>query len=87
MTPIECRVCGIPAQIEVTHAVYVKGSTSRDCMSAAEWYGGWDDVEYEVLDRKGYTAQWLQRKLDQDKAEQARLDEVVVQALDWYRKN
>lgn len=32
---------------------------------ASDWdyYGGWFDVEFELYDRKGYRAKWLERKM------------------------
>ena len=32
---------------------------------ASDWdyYGGWFDVEFELYDRKGHRAKWLERKM------------------------
>jgi hypothetical protein len=40
----------------------VSGSYSYN--AASDWdYYGYSDAEWEVLDRKGYKAAWLERKL------------------------
>ena len=52
----ESRVAGIPCKVRVTHYTpYVPESWS----GPAE--GG--DFEYELLDRKGYRAKWLEAKV------------------------
>lgn len=59
------QVAGIPCQINVTHHVKVKGSFSRN--AASDWdYYGYSEFEFEVFDRKGYRALWLERKLTDD---------------------
>lgn len=58
----ESRVAGIPCQIKVTYYVNVKGSRSFN--AASDWdYYGYSEFEFEVYDRKGYRAEWLERKL------------------------
>ncbi len=58
----EHRVCGIPCIIEVTHFDSVKGSYSYNAPSDMDYYG-YTECEYEVLDRRGRPAPWLQRKV------------------------
>lgn len=59
---IESRVAGIPCLIGVTHYESVAGSYSYNAASDMDYYG-YNDAEWEVLDRKGYKAAWLERKL------------------------
>jgi len=60
---IESRVAGIPCIIGVTHYECVKGSYSYH--AASDWdYHGYTECEFEVLDRRGRKAAWLERKLD-----------------------
>lgn len=59
---IETTVCGIPCIIGVTDyegytPAYVSGPP-ENCYPAEGGYG-----YYEILDRKGYRAQWLERKV------------------------
>ncbi len=59
---IESRISGIPCLIRVTHFESVRGSYSYN--AASDWdYYGYTESEWEVLDRKGYKAAWLERKL------------------------
>ena len=62
VTEFEHRVCGIPCIIEVTHFESVKGSYSYNAPSDMDYYG-YTECEYEVLDRRGRPAPWLQRKV------------------------
>lgn len=62
---IESRVAGIPCIIGVTHFESVKGSF--DYHADSDWdYHGYTDCEFEVLDRRGRKAAWLERKLTDD---------------------
>ena len=58
------NVCGIPCIIRVDH--YFKQAAWRGsahtCPSDMDYYG-YEEIEYSVLDRKGYPAAWLERKL------------------------
>ena len=70
---IEHRIAGIPCLIGVSH--YFKqepqgywADSDMDCYGYSEW-------EYDILDRKGYPAAWLERKID--RKEQDRLDRAV----------
>lgn len=58
------QVCGIPCIIRVDH--YYKQRAWRGAVHScpSDWdYYGYEEVEYSVLDRKGYPAAWLERKL------------------------
>jgi len=60
---IETRVAGIPCIIGVTEYECVKGSYSYH--AASDWdYHGYTDCSFDVLDRRGRPAPWLERKLN-----------------------
>lgn len=60
---IETRVAGIPCMIGVMEYNNVAGSYSYH--AASDWdYYGYTDCTWEVLDRRGRKAAWLERKLD-----------------------
>ena len=62
---IDIRVAGIPCIVAVTHFECVKGSFSYHAASDMD-YHGYTECEFEVLDRKGRRAPWLERKLTDD---------------------
>jgi hypothetical protein len=67
---METRICGIPCIIGVTY--YNRDEGSWDCPPDS-------DVEYEVLDRKGYPAAWLERKMSPK--DETKLYEQVMQYM------
>ncbi len=59
---IEVVVAGIPAIAKVTKSLYnPPSSKDRRLWSDPDDAGGWF-IEYELLDRKGYPAPWLEEK-------------------------
>jgi len=68
------KVCGIPCQIQVTYfQPYSPGqftAAPEDC-----YYNEPAAVEFEVLDRRGRSAPWLQKKLTA--AETERIEQEV----------
>jgi len=60
-------VQGIPCQIEVTHYKFEAPSrfAAIYCDNPDEYYG-FVEFEFNVLDRKGYYADWLEKKLTDD---------------------
>lgn len=59
---IECTVAGIPCLVGVIDYSSVKGSYSYSAPS--DWdYHGYTDCDWELLDRKGYRADWLAKKM------------------------
>ena len=60
---IETKVAGIPCLIGVLSYSKVKGSFSRSASSDMD-YHGYVESEWELLDRKGYKATWLERKMN-----------------------
>jgi hypothetical protein len=73
---IESSINGIPCQIKVTSYNRVKGSMSYNAPSDMDYYG-YTEMEWEILDRKGYPASWLEKKIsdrENDRIEQAIID-------------
>lgn len=69
LAEIESRVAGIPCIIGVTYFESVRGSYDYNAASDMD-YRGYTDCEWEVLDRRGRKAAWLERKLtDEDVSE------------------
>lgn len=67
---IEARVCGIPCLLDVTYSSYC-APRGKWADNSDECYG-WDEVEFEVCDRRGRPAEWLKKKMtkkDWDDAE------------------
>jgi len=67
MTIFNSYVAGIPCQIEVNEYTVIpswKGNI-ESCPSADDWYGG-IECDFTVLDRRGYAAEWLERKMSEE---------------------
>lgn len=75
---LDHRVAGIPCQIGVIRYKNVKGSYSSRAMDPDEYYG-YVDTDYEILDRKGYHAPWLERKLNNRE-----IDSTVEAIVDYF---
>ena len=61
---IDIKIQGIPCIAEVTHYT----PADPGCITAAPencWPPEPAEIEYEILDRKGYKAAWLERKATQ----------------------
>ena len=59
------RVANIPCQVLVTY--YDPGRPDRLSGHPDTWYPGeYEDVEFQVLDRRGRAAPWLTAKLDDE---------------------
>lgn len=68
---IPFTISGIPCLIGVTHYLKVNGSHSYNAPSDMD-YHGYTECDYDILDRKGYPAAWLERKgVDSDAADEA----------------
>lgn len=64
---LNARIQGIPCLIEVTFFLSVppwRGS-AHTCPSSDDYYG-YTDIEFDVYDRKGYKAPWLERKMTEE---------------------
>lgn len=64
-TIIQTRLAGIPCQIAVSNFKRVKGSYSYNAPSDLD-YTGYTEYDYEVLDRRGRPAPWLEKKVTED---------------------
>ena len=58
---IETRIAGIPCTINVTHFSQVRGSFSYNAPSDLDYYG-YEEIEFDICDRNGRPAPWLERK-------------------------
>ena len=76
---VETQIQGIPCLVDVTTFTLVKPwpHGAHTCPSSDDYYG-YTEIEFDVLDRKGYKAAWLERKItDLDKE---RIKEDVLNA-------
>lgn len=76
----DTRIAGIPCQIGVTyfHNQPPWRGSAHTCDSDMD-YCGYNELEYDVLDRRGRPAAWLERKLTDDiKSE---IDQETLQLL------
>lgn len=66
---IKTRVCGIPCGIVIDSFVHQEPhrGSAQTCWSDIDYYG-YTEMEWHLIDRKGYHAKWLERKMEkQDK--------------------
>lgn len=76
MAIINTRVAGIPCQARTTYYDYApRGRGSPHLYASPEDYYGYEDIEFELLDRKGYKAAWLERKMT--KADKTRIENEI----------
>ena len=75
---IESRVAGIPCLIGVSHFDSVRGSYSYNAASDMDYYG-YSESEWDVLDRRGRPAAWLERKLTDD--DRSRIEQEIAEAM------
>lgn len=76
MNTIQHKLAGIPCLIEVTNYVRVapwKGS-AQTCDSSDDYYG-YTEYEYNILDRRGRKAPWLERKITPE--EKAKIEQAI----------
>ena len=80
MLELDTRIAGIPAMIGVTyfhHQPPWRGS-AHTCDSDMDYYG-YHELEYDVLDRRGRLAAWLERKMDDEI--RSEIDQEALQLL------
>lgn len=73
---ISTTIAGIPCLIGVSLYNNFKGSYDRRAHSDLDYYG-YTESEWDVLDRRGRKADWLQRKLT--KNDVYRIEEEIAQ--------
>lgn len=64
MSQTDHHIAGIPCIINVTYCHHTP--PQPNCTSSDIDFNGETDIEYEVLDRKGYKANWLVKKITDD---------------------
>lgn len=74
---IEARIQGIPCQVNVTYFYSKSGTYSRQAETPDEYYG-YSEIEFDVYDRKGCKAAWLERKMTAE--DKAYIEEKVLEA-------
>lgn len=81
MDAIPYRISGIPCLIEVTYYHRVKPwrGSPHTCPSPDDYYG-YEEVEYNICDRKGYKAPWLEKKVTRQVD-----DEITATISDYMR--
>lgn len=67
---IESKIAGIPCRIQVDSCLVKKPfkGSAFNCDSSDDYYG-YTDISFTVLDRKGYKAAWLEKKMTQKDVE------------------
>jgi hypothetical protein len=75
---IESRVAGIPCLIGVLSFDSVQGSYSYNAPSDMDYYG-YTESEWDVLDRRGRPAAWLECKLTDD--DRQRIEQEIAEAM------
>jgi hypothetical protein len=76
MTQIEVRVCGIPAIAKLTH-FHEQKPLGRWCDSREDCYG-YIDMEFDICDRRGRRAEWLENKMTD--ADWAAVEKQILEA-------
>ena len=59
---MKTRIAGIPCEVRLTHYCVTKGNYSPKAETPDEYFGI-REIEFNVYDRKGYRADWLEAKL------------------------
>lgn len=59
---IEHRIAGIPCLIGVIDYAMVRGSYNYNAPSDLDYYG-YEDMAFDILDRGGRLAPWLEKKV------------------------
>jgi len=62
---IESYVSGIPCLVQI-NSYFVQepwNGSAHNCPSSDDFYG-YTEIEFSIFDRKGYEANWLEKKLN-----------------------
>jgi hypothetical protein len=65
---LDAEICGIPCIIGVTTYERVQGSFSYNAPSDMD-YHGYEEIEFDVLNRRGRPAPYLERRMTDDERE------------------
>ena len=78
---VDIHVCGIPCKAQVTSLVHVEPwrGNIEDCPSSDDYYG-YTEMEFKLLDRKGYPAPWLEKKMN-SKSKEKEVEDTIFDAL------
>jgi hypothetical protein len=80
MNHLASQIAGIPCLIQIDRCFVQKPMGLR---ADSDWdCYGYKEVEFTVLDRKGYPAKWLERKLTDDDT-----DRIETQILEYRDDN
>lgn len=79
MTMIDTRVAGIPCIARVTYYMSQPGSYSRNAASDMDYYG-YTECEFDICDRRGRPAPWLERKATD--ADRDRITREIIKHLE-----
>lgn len=79
---ISTHIQGIPCQVEVVRASYQRPWRGSKYSAPSDWdyTGGWYNIEYDVYDRRGYRAKWLEDKITPD--DHKRIIEEIEEEID-----
>ena len=77
---IESKIYGIPCIIGIDsiNGVNAWNGSAHTCDSSDDYYG-YVDIEFTVLDRKGYKADWLARKMTE--SDVTRIENEIVNSI------
>ena len=76
------RIQGIPCQVQMTRC-FVQKPLGPNCDSDLDCYG-YSEVEFDVLDRNGRPAPWLERKMSD--SERSEIEGLLLEEVEneWY---
>lgn len=79
---METRIAGIPCKVELTHC-FIQPPLGPQCDSDLDCYG-YREVEFDVLDRGGRPAPWLERKMSD--SERVLIEDLLLKDFEdgWY---
>lgn len=75
---LDSTIQGIPCGIWIGRIDIKEGNYSCRAETPDEYYGH-RDIEFKVLDRKGYPAPWLEEKMDEDDI--ARIEGEILESM------
>lgn len=82
---VSITVCGIPAQARVTSYLNEPGRCSPWTAHCPEDVYGYRECEFDILDRRGRPAPWLEAKMDRTNGERERVEDQVLSDMEARR--